>query len=336
MSSAAPASVTSVVTQSASSSGTIFDISQITDPGTADTTTNTVIATDDATNPVLTSYTETVQETIVQPVTTFVTTHTEIIRVTDSAQYSSLKASASAATETTQSISSASKTSTTTTATTSVSGTASESSLSGAVIAGIIVAVVVLFCIASFLGFVLIRRRKQQRQRTSSPSDFDKEFPYGLTTKAELGDTVVTTSNTNREKPRLHSNTGTPPVELPTSQDTDLPHEGGPGAPTESSDEQEQQLREGERLDGYSTGFERNQTGEPSSPIAQNFSESTSRKQKTKNTDENLHSLKAQERELAHKMEASESLLRLRAEHAALLDRIRIAEMRERQIHGSA
>lgn len=45
----------------------------------------------------------------------------------------------------------------------------------------------------------------------------------------------------------------------------------------------------------------------------------------------NINVLKAQERELAHRTEVNEEVQRLRNEHAALVDRIRVAEMRARE-----
>lgn len=47
----------------------------------------------------------------------------------------------------------------------------------------------------------------------------------------------------------------------------------------------------------------------------------------------NLNTLKAKEWQLAHKMEVNESLVRFRAEYTALIDRIRIVEMREKEVH---
>lgn len=45
-----------------------------------------------------------------------------------------------------------------------------------------------------------------------------------------------------------------------------------------------------------------------------------------------INTLKAQERELAHKIEVNDKLQQLKAEHAALQERIRMAEMQARDL----
>ena len=52
-------------------------------------------------------------------------------------------------------------------------------------------------------------------------------------------------------------------------------------------------------------------------------------------TREDLNALKAQERELAHRVEVNESLHRLKLEYTALQKRIRVAEMQAREVNGN-
>lgn len=50
-------------------------------------------------------------------------------------------------------------------------------------------------------------------------------------------------------------------------------------------------------------------------------------------TTDDINIMKAQERELAHRVELNESLMKLKAEHAALQERIRLAEMQVREVN---
>lgn len=45
-----------------------------------------------------------------------------------------------------------------------------------------------------------------------------------------------------------------------------------------------------------------------------------------------INTMEAQERELAHKIEVNDKLQQLKAEHAALQERIRMAEMQAREL----
>ena len=49
-------------------------------------------------------------------------------------------------------------------------------------------------------------------------------------------------------------------------------------------------------------------------------------------TRKDINVLKAQEKELAYKIEVNDKIQKLKAEHAALQDRIRIAEMEAREL----
>lgn len=178
-----------------------------------------------------------------------------------------------------------------------------------------------------------MRRRKRLRQRTGVLSGIHEKGFDNPSGKPELMGTIPATSGVPYRKPELEARTKIVRSEISSSGGTTLPYGGGNGAPAEPDREEAKQLVESERLTPHYMEFRdpQLQTGEPSSPSIQRLGQSSPTGIPT-NT-ENLHTLKAQERELAHKMEVSESLQRLRAEHAALLDRIRIAEMMEREVH---
>lgn len=209
--------------------------------------------------------------------------------------------------------------------------TGPKSTLAGGAIAGIVIGILLIVVIA-LVVFFLMRRRKRQRKRLNPPSGVHEKGVDNPSSKPELVGTTPTTSGVPYNKPELGATTKPLPSEMSSSQSASLPYEGGAGAPTEPDREQDKQLVETERLVPSYMEVRESQTGEPSSPSTQNRSEGDPLIRPA--THENLNVLKAQERELSHKMEVSESLQRLRAEHAALLDRIRIAEMREREVHG--
>lgn len=136
-------------------------------PGQSVGTPNTVLATDGGTQPILTSFTRTIQETISQPATTFLTTHTDVFRVTDSSQFSSLQA-ADASSSAARASASSTKTSSTPSATSTADSKSSSSSNLGTLIPAIVVPVAAVL-IVSFVLFWFVMRRRHQRQIHREP-----------------------------------------------------------------------------------------------------------------------------------------------------------------------
>lgn len=220
-------------------------------------------------------------------------------------------------------------------------------SLSAGAKAGIAIGTILIACTSIAIAFTIKRqRRKRLRKRTNVPVGIYEKGLDNPYSKPELVGTIPLSSGVPFTKPELEARTKNSRSEVSSSEGATLPHGRGTGAPAEPDREQEKQLVESKRLIPHYMEVRESQTGEmssnftethiqtqteePSAPATQRLDQSSP--PKTTTTTENLRSLKAQERELAHKMEVSESLQRLRAEHAALLDRIRIAEMREREI----
>lgn len=187
-----------------------------------------------------------------------------------------------------------------------------KSPISGGAIAGIVIGIVGVLLISLVVFFII--QRKQKRRRTHFPSGFHEKAVDNPSSKPELLGSTATDGVVAYHKPELavttkslpsqHSSSreiNNIPCEVGTgsSQTASVPYDGGAGAPTESDERREE---------GH--------TGASDIPH------------------ENLNGLKAQERELAHRMELTEDLQRMRAEHAALMDRIRIAEMKERELSG--
>lgn len=220
-----------------------------------------------------------------------------------------------------------------------------KSGLSGGAIAGVVIGVLLLLIVA-LSALVVLRRRRRRGKRTSPPPGIHEKGMDNPSSKPELVGTPVSRTGVPYNKPELAAISKSLLSGLSSSQGTLIPHgggtgspqdsgipyEGGAGAPTEFDQEQEKQITESERLFPRHKQYRESQNGESSLPATPNLKESDPMMMSAPH--ENLHVLKAQEREMAHRMEVSEELQRMRAEHAALLDRIRIAEMREREIQG--
>jgi len=141
-------------------------LTRISAPGTdGSATTRTSIVADDSRTG-LATITQTIEDTIKQPATTFVTTSTQVIVVTDSAQLSSFQTSQTATS--TDATSSSAKASSTLSETSTAAASSSSSDNLGTLIPAIVVPVAAILII-SFGVFWFIMRRKHQRQLEEEP-----------------------------------------------------------------------------------------------------------------------------------------------------------------------
>lgn len=134
--------------------------------GASATATATDLSTAARTDSALTTIIQTVVESITQPATTLISTHPHTVLVTDSASYSSLRASESS--ESARTASTASPTSSTPASTSSAAAKSSSSNNLGTLIPAIVVPVAVILLI-SFATFWFIMRRRHQKQLKDEP-----------------------------------------------------------------------------------------------------------------------------------------------------------------------
>jgi len=141
-------------------------LARISAPGTDGSATSRTNIVADGSRTGVAAVTQTLEETIQQPATTFVTTRTQVIFATDSAQLSSLRASQTA--PSTSPTASSAKTSSASSGTSTAAATPSASNNLSTLIPAIVVPVAAVLII-SFGVFWFIMRRKHQRQLQEEP-----------------------------------------------------------------------------------------------------------------------------------------------------------------------
>lgn len=203
----------------------------------------------------------------------------------------------------------------------------------------------VLLVIAALGLLFLLRRRRRGRNGTRLTPITIEKGDDKPPSKSELAGVGTKDSNSPYNKPELaamvkpqrselsssHSTSTPHEIGAVSSQENILPHIDNADPQTKADYIQEKQVLENERLTSSHKEALQIQNEDSVSPASTFVNRDTP---VVISPHENLNVLKAQEREMAHQMEISEELQRMRAEHAALLDRIRIAEMREREVRG--
>lgn len=138
----------------------------ITAPSSIDGPAPTSIVADSGSKSALSTYTQSFEETVSQPASTFLNTRVQTILVTDSAQLSSIQASATSTS--TDGATSAAKTSSASSETSTGAAKSSSSSNLGTLIPAIVVPVAAILII-SFAIFWFIMRRKHRKQLDEEP-----------------------------------------------------------------------------------------------------------------------------------------------------------------------